>query len=67
VTAEGISLALWSGRLAADSVLVGGDVARAYERALAREILPELRVARALAHVLYKRPRITRAPQKTRR
>ncbi len=61
VTAEGISLALWSGRLAAESVLSGGDVARAYERALAREILPELRVARALAHVLYRRPRVTRA------
>ncbi len=61
VTAEGISLALWSGRLAAESVLASGDVARAYERALAREILPELRVARALAHVLYKRPRVTRA------
>ena len=62
VTAEGISLALWSGRLAAESVLAGGTSAsQAYERALAREILPELRVARALAHVLYRRPRITRA------
>ncbi len=62
VTAEGISLALWSGRLAAESVLANsGDASRAYERALAREILPELRVARALAHVLYRRPRITRA------
>lgn len=62
VTAEGISLALWSGRLAAESVLAGaGEAWRPYERALAREILPELRVARALAHVLYRRPRITRA------
>jgi len=62
VTAEGISLALWSGRLSAESVLANtGDASRAYERALAREILPELRVARALAHVLYRRPRITRA------
>ncbi|MCY2960079.1 MAG: NAD(P)/FAD-dependent oxidoreductase [Planctomycetota bacterium] len=62
VTAEGISLALWSGRLAAESMLANtGDASRAYERALAREILPELRVARALAHVLYRRPRITRA------
>lgn len=62
VTAEGISLALWSGRLAAESVLAhAGDASRAYERALAREILPELRVARALAHVLYRRPRVTRA------
>ncbi len=62
VTAEGISLALWSGRLAAECVLADvGDASRAYERALAREILPELRVARALAHVLYRRPRITRA------
>ncbi len=62
VTAEGISLALWSGRLAAESVLSSGTKAsRAYERALAREIVPELRVARALAHVLYRRPRITRA------
>jgi geranylgeranyl reductase family protein len=60
VTAEGISLALWSGRLAADSVLAGADVSHAYERALAREILPELRVARALAHVLYRRPQVTR-------
>ena len=62
VTAEGISLALWSGRLAAEAILASpSDPARAYERALAREILPELRVARVLAHVLYRRPRMTRA------
>lgn len=61
VTAEGISLALWSGRLAAESVLANeGDAPRAYERALAREILPELRIARMLAYVLYRRPRVTR-------
>ncbi|MBL8862200.1 MAG: geranylgeranyl reductase family protein [Planctomycetes bacterium] len=58
VTAEGISLALWSGRLAAQATLAEpGSAGRAYERALAREILPELRVARLLAHVLYARPR----------
>jgi flavin-dependent dehydrogenase len=64
VTFEGISLALWSGRLAADSWLAGGGdplaAGRAYERALAREILPELRIARAWANVLYQHPRIAR-------
>ncbi len=64
VTFEGISLALWSGRLAAESWLAsGGDplvADRAYERALAREILPELRIARAWARVLYQHPRIAR-------
>jgi len=61
VTAEGISLALWSGRLAAESVLANADplaAGRAYERALAREILPELRLARAWGNVLYQHPRI---------
>jgi flavin-dependent dehydrogenase len=62
VTLEGISLALWSGRLAAESLLAGSaDPARRYSRALARELLPELRAARLLAHVLYARPRTAEA------
>jgi geranylgeranyl reductase family protein len=65
VTAEGISLALWSGRLAAQAILAHARdpqaAGAAYERALSREILGELRVARALAHLLYRRPRAARA------
>jgi geranylgeranyl reductase family protein len=59
ITFEGISLALWSGRLAAEALLAHADdpraAGRAYERRLAREILPDLRLARALARLLYRR------------
>jgi geranylgeranyl reductase family protein len=63
VTAEGISIAMHSGALAARAVLAGTparDVERAYERDLRREILAELRIARLVAHVLYRRPRLAR-------
>jgi geranylgeranyl reductase family protein len=58
---EGITAAIRSGRLAAESVLAGGSDAasagRSYDRALRREMLPELRSARFLAAVLYRWPR----------
>jgi len=59
LTAEGISYALESGRLAGAAIAEAeGEPARAarlYARALAREILPELRLARACAGLLYRR------------
>ena len=75
VTAEGISLAMHSGRLAAEAILASphataNDVARAredarvgraYDRAIRRHVASELRVARALASLLYRRPRWARA------
>lgn len=64
VTAEGISLALHSGSIAARAVLENAgarDAERAHERGLRREIFADLRVARALAHVLYERPSLARA------
>jgi len=64
LTAEGISLALESGRLAARAIVEAqGDpvrAARLYERALAREILPELRLARGFAALMYRRPGLAR-------
>ena len=60
LTGEGISLAIASGRLAAEAVLAARLDPRAavgrYLAALRREVLGELRVARALAWVLYRRP-----------
>ena len=57
VTFEGISHALLSGRLAAQEIIRAElDPHRAghgYQRRLAREILPELRLARGLARLLY--------------
>ena len=57
ITFEGISHALLSGRIAAQAVLDGDlDPSRsgkAYRAGLAREILPELRLAGALARLLY--------------
>lgn len=57
VTAEGISYAALSGRLAAEA-LIGAqlDEARAgaaYDTALRRHVLPELRAARMLARLVY--------------
>jgi flavin-dependent dehydrogenase len=61
VTCEGITHAALSARLAARAVAEGLDdarrVRRGYERALARELLGELRRARLLAWLLYERPR----------
>ena len=62
VTAEGISAAIWSGQLAAQSILEGrfdeAAVKRAYRERLQATLLPELRVARVLARVLYDFPRV---------
>lgn len=60
LTAEGLSLAIESGRLAGQALAArAGDALRAgrdYERALRAELLPELARARWLAHLAYERP-----------
>lgn len=60
VTAEGISAAIMSGQLAAQSILEAAepDVQRVYRKILQEALLPELRVARQLARVLYDFPRV---------
>jgi flavin-dependent dehydrogenase len=62
LTGEGISYAIESGRLAAWAVLDANFEARAvrtrYRDSLRASMLPELFVARGLAHVLYRRPAI---------
>ena len=64
LTGEGISLAILSGRLAAESLLAARldsrQAARVYLAALRRSILRDLRIARGLAWVLYGRPALTR-------
>jgi geranylgeranyl reductase family protein len=64
LTGEGISGAVRSGRLAAEALVAGAlapaAVTRAYGAALSAAVLPELRVARCLARVLYERPRLVR-------
>lgn len=64
LTGEGISLALWSGRLAAAALvearLAPEPAGRLYTARLGREILGELRIARLLAAVLYERPGLVR-------
>lgn len=62
VTGEGISFALLSGQLAAQS-LIDGDlkeapVQQAYSRSLSESILPELQTGRWLARLLYGYPRL---------
>jgi flavin-dependent dehydrogenase len=63
LTAEGISLAAQSGRLAAEAI-VGGELHEARVHALyhagLRPLLGELRVARGLARLLYNSPRVRR-------
>jgi geranylgeranyl reductase family protein len=65
VTAEGISHALASGRLAAQAALEERAhperAGAAYERALERTLLPELRAARFLARLVYRHPRLRNA------
>ena len=63
LTGEGISIAMASGRIAAEAVLEGDParVRRAYARALRREILGELRIGRWLAWLVYRRPELLRA------
>jgi geranylgeranyl reductase family protein len=60
LTGEGISLAILSGRLAAESIIAAGldagAAARRYAASLRRTMLGELRIARGLAWVLYCRP-----------
>lgn len=64
LTGEGISLAIRSGHLAAESLLLAGleprAAARAYLASLRRDILGDLRIARGLAWVLYHRPGLVR-------
>lgn len=58
ITAEGISPALISGRLAAEAILAGGaDAGRLYGRRLQRELLADLAIARRVASLFYGRPR----------
>jgi geranylgeranyl reductase family protein len=64
LTGEGISLAIRSGRLAAEALLAArldpSAVAPTYRAALRRTVLGELRIARGLAWVLYRRPGLVR-------
>ncbi len=59
LTCEGISWAILSGRLAAEAIAGDpadpGAVRAAWARLLARDLLPELKTARRLAHLLYER------------
>jgi geranylgeranyl reductase family protein len=65
VTAEGISHALLSGRLAAEAILQGEmepvKVATHYQTLLEENILGELRAGRFLARILYRHPRLRNA------
>ncbi len=62
VTGEGISFAIQSGLMAAQALIDGQltekSVRQAYARTLAETILPELRIGRWLARLLYHAPRI---------
>jgi geranylgeranyl reductase family protein len=62
ITAEGISYALSSGRLAAEAVASGSlepdHVARRYQELLETHILGELRAGRWLANLVYHHPRL---------
>jgi flavin-dependent dehydrogenase len=64
LTGEGISLAILSGRLAAEALLTArldpGVAAGVYRASLRRDILGDLRIARGLAWVLYRRPGLVR-------
>ncbi len=65
ITAEGISPAMRSGRLAAAAILAHGTdrqtVAESYTRSLEREISGEARAARTAASLLYGAPKLRRA------
>lgn len=62
VTGEGISFALRTGQLAAQSLIDGNleeqPVQQLYGRSLTESILPELRAGRLLARLLYDVPRL---------
>jgi len=55
MTGEGIGQALLTGRLAAESVSAGGDIAAAYTRAVGDELFADHRMARRLGRVLASR------------
>ncbi|MFQ5509875.1 MAG: geranylgeranyl reductase family protein [Leptospirillia bacterium] len=65
VTAEGISSALISGRLAAEAIVAMAaepqTAAGHYARRLALEVFPDLAVTRLLGNVVYRRPWLVRA------
>ena len=62
ITAEGISYALWSGRLAAEAIVHGlpdaEKVAGNYQALLEQNILGDLRAGRWLARWVYQHPRL---------
>jgi len=62
ITAEGISYALWSGRLAAEAIAEGppdpARVTRRYQELLETHILGDLRAGRWLANFVYHHPRL---------
>ncbi len=62
VTGEGISLAAQSGQLAAEAVVRSGfderGIRETYHTALRRSMLPELKLGRALARLVYDHPRL---------
>ena len=62
LTGEGISFAITSGRIAAEVVLAERfdetRIRRAYRRELERSVLPELRIGRMLARLIYDHPRV---------
>jgi geranylgeranyl reductase family protein len=62
LTGEGISIAMASGRMAADAILTAaGQLAgEIYARALQRDLLCEMQIARALAWITYRRRSWTR-------
>jgi len=63
VTAEGLTYAIRSGQLAAQSLAEAafdpGEVASRYRALVAQEILPDLKAGRILAWMLYRQPRLT--------
>lgn len=62
VTAEGITAGILSGQLAARAILAGAGkdqtVRKIYRETLTATLLADLRAARALAHLLYRWPRV---------
>jgi len=62
ITAEGISYALWSGRLAAEAIAEGSPdpahVTRRYQELLETHILGDLRAGRWLANLVYHQPHL---------
>jgi geranylgeranyl reductase family protein len=61
LTGEGISIGIRSGTLAARALARAEPDPSSYVRSLRRELLPELRIARALAWIVYRRPSLARS------